>query len=72
MAGKLDQAAGGEILVTSGGSSVEGRPFWKREVWLETIWVLGVPGRGQIGMTKRWTVGWTKRGTDENESRSGV
>ena len=72
MAGKLDQAAGGEILVTSGGSSVESKSFWKREVWLETIWVLGAPERGQIGMTKRWTVGWTKRGTDENESRSGV
>ena len=25
-----------------------------------------MPRRGKIGMTKRWTVEWTKRGTDEN------
>ena len=72
MAEKLDQAAGGEILVTSGGSSVEGRPFWKREVWLETIWVLGVPGQRQIGMMRRWTVRWTRKGTAEDESRRGM
>ena len=42
VAGKLDQdVAGNEIQRTSGGRSVEGRPFWRREAWLETIWVLG-------------------------------
>ena len=42
MAGKLDQdAAGNEILRTSGGRSVAGRPFWRRGAWLATVWVLG-------------------------------
>ena len=42
VAGKLDQdAAGNEILRTSGGRSVAGRPFWRRGAWLATVWVLG-------------------------------
>ena len=70
VAGKLDQdAAGNEILSTSGGRSVAGRPFWRKGAWLGTVWVLGQRRRLEALGTER---GGEEVGGPEQEQKEEV